>query len=277
MEAELLAALTVGGLALATATLGAIGGIGGAVLLVPMLVLLGWSPLEAAPIGIAMSAAAALAAVPRQTLTGLTNYRLGVSLEIAASIAAAAGALLSVLLPVAAVQYALGGSAVVASMAGGLRKGQRNRPVEGASLEELGDRPGQLASAYPDQTGRVVPYEVARFRTGMGLIGGAGLLAGLTGVSGGFIKTPVMSEVMRVPVKVAAATTMFMIGVTAAVTIAVYASQGRITAAIAPAVVGGLLGGRIGAAVQPRLPATLVRRLLSVSLLVIGIVLVVRA
>jgi uncharacterized membrane protein YfcA len=277
VESELLAGLTVGLLALGTATLGSIGGLGGAVLLVPALVLLGWSPLEAAPIGIAMSAAGALAAVPRQTLKGLTNYRLGVSLEIAASIAAAGGALLSVVLPVNAVQYALGGAAIAASLAGGLRKGQRNLPVDGADLAELGDQPGRLASAYPDQAGRVIPYEVARFKTGLTLIGGAGLLAGLTGVSGGFIKTPVMSEVMRVPVKVAAATTMFMIGVTAAVTVAVYASQGRITAAIAPAVLGGLLGGRIGAAAQARLPAALVRQLLSAAMLVIGIVLVVRA
>lgn len=277
MESELLAGLAVGGLALLTATLGSIGGLGGAVLLVPALVLLGWSPLEAAPLGIVMSAAGALAAVPRQTLTGLTNYRLGVSLEIAASIAAAAGALLSVLLPVTALQYTLGGSAVLASLAGGLRKGQRNLPVDDADLRELREQPGRLASAYPDQAGRVIPYEVRRLRTGMSLIGGAGLLAGLTGVSGGFIKTPVMSEVMHVPVKVAGATTMFMIGVTAAVTTAVYASQGRLTAAIAPAVLGGLLGGRLGGAIQPRLPAALVRRLLSATLLVIGVVVVVRA
>lgn len=277
MESELLAGLIVGGLALLTATLGSIGGLGGAVLLVPALVLLGWSPLEAAPLGIVMSGAGALAAVPRQTLTGLTNYRLGVSLEIAASVAAAAGALLSVLLPLSALQYALGGSAVLASLAGGLRKGQRNLPVDGADLAALSNRPGSLASAYPDQAGRVIPYEVKRLRIGIGLVGGAGLLAGLTGVSGGFIKTPVMSEVMHVPVKVAAATTMFMIGVTAAVTTAVYTSQGRITAAIAPAVLGGLLGGRLGGAIQPRLPAALVRRLLSATLFLIGIVVVVRA
>lgn len=276
MEAEL-AALLVGLLAFATATLGAVGGLGGAVLLVPALVLLGWAPSEAAPVGIAMSGAGALAAVPRQTLSGLTNHRLGVALEIPASVAAAAGALLSVLAPEQALQYMLGGAAIIAAVAGGARRGQRNLPVDGADLSTWRDRPGELASAYPDPAGRVIPYEVQRLPIGIGLISGAGLLAGLTGTSGGFIKTPVMSEVMRVPVKVAAATTMFMIGITAAVTIAVYTSQGRITAAIAPAVVGGLLGGRIGAAVQPRLPATLVRRLLSVSLLVIGIVLVVRA
>ena len=276
MDAEL-AALLVGLLAFGTATLGAVGGLGGAVLLVPALVLLGWSPIEAAPIGIAMSGAGALAAVPRQTLSGLTNHRLGVALEIPASIAAACGALLSVLAPEQALQYALGGAAIIAAVAGGIRRGQRNLPVDGVDLRTSRDRPGQLASAYPDPEGRVIPYGVKRLPLGVGLIGGAGLLAGLTGTSGGFIKTPVMSEVMRIPVKVAGATTMLMVGVTSAVTIAVYTDQGRITAAIAPAVIGGLLGGRLGGAVQPRLPAPLARRILSATLLVIGVVLVVRA
>jgi uncharacterized protein len=277
MDVEVASILLVGVLAFATATVGAIGGLGGAVLLVPGLVLLGWSPLEAAPVGIAMSAAGALAAVPRQSISGLTNHRLGVALEIPASIAAAAGALLSVHAPERALQYTLGAAAIVAALAGGLRRGQRNLPVDGADLAALSDRPGRLASAYPDHQGRVIPYEARRLPAGVGLIGGAGLLAGLTGVSGGFIKTPVMSEVMRVPVKVAAATSMFMVGVTSAVTIAVYTDQGRITAAIAPAVIGGLIGGRLGGALQAKLAAPLARRILSVTLLAIGIVVVVRA
>jgi uncharacterized protein len=269
--------LIIGLLAFGTATFGAIGGLGGAVILVPALVLLGWSPLEAAPVGIAMSAAGALAAVPRQTLSGLTNHRLGVALEIPASVAAAGGALLSVLAPERGLQYVLGAATVAAALAGGLRRGQRNLPLEGADLREVRDRRGRLASAYPDQRGRAVPYEVRRLPLGAGLIGGAGLLAGLTGVSGGFIKTPVMSEVMHVPVKVAGATSMFMVGVTSAVTVAVYTSQGRITSAIAPAVIGGLLGGRAGGAIQPRLAAPVVRRLLSAVLVIVGVVLVVRA
>lgn len=276
MDGSITTQLVVGLLAYATATLGAVGGLGGAVLLVPALVLLGWSPQEAAPLGIAMSAAGALAAVPRQSLSGLTNHRLGVALEIPASVAAAAGALLSVMAPERALQYVLGGAAIVAALAGGLRRGQRNLPVDGADLVALRDAP-RLASAYPDPQGRIVPYEVARLPTGVGLIGGAGLLAGLTGVSGGFIKTPVMSEVLRVPVKVAGATSMFMVGVTSAVTLAVYTSQGRVTTAIAPAVLGGLLGGRLGAALQPRLPAPVVRLVLSAAVLAIGVVLVVRA
>ncbi len=277
MDNFVVAQLIVGLLAFATATLGSVGGLGGAVILVPGLVLLGWSPIEAAPIGIAMSGAGALAAVPRQSLSGITNHRLGVAMEIPASAAAAAGALLSVLAPEEALQYALGGAAIVAAIAGGLRRGQRNLPVDGADLATSGDRPGRLASAYPDQEGRVIPYEIRRLPLGVGLIGGAGLLAGLTGTSGGFIKTPVMSEVMHVPVKVAAATSMFMVGVTSAVTIGVYTSQGRMTAAIAPAVLGGLLGGRLGGAMQPRLPAGQVRVVLSAMVLAIGIILVVRA
>ncbi len=271
------ATLVVGIAAFVTATFGAIGGLGGAILLVPFLVLVGWSPLEAAPIGIAMSAAGALAAVPRQARSGLTNHRLGVALEIPASLAAAGGALLSVAAPERGIQYVLGAATVLAAVAGGFRRGQRNRPVEGADLDELQDRRGRLASAYRDERGQVIPYEVARLPLGIGLVGGAGMLAGLTGVSGGFIKAPVMSEAMRIPVKVAGATSMFMVAITSAVTLAVYTSQARVTAAIAPAVIGGLVGGRLGSALQPRLPAPVVRRILSIVLVVIGVVVVVQA
>ncbi|MEX0832228.1 MAG: sulfite exporter TauE/SafE family protein [Nitriliruptoraceae bacterium] len=264
-------------LATVTAMLGAIGGLGGAVLLVPALVLLGWSPVDAAPLGMAMVAAGSFAAVPAQARSLTSNLRLGVVLETSASIGAAAGAVASALLAPRVLMMVLGVASIVAALAGGTRTGQRNLPVEGANLAALRDQPGTLASAYLDQRGRVVPYQVRRVRVGMGLGWIAGAVAGMTGTSGGYLKTPIMSEVMHVPVKVAAATTVFMAGVTAAVGLAIYAGQGRVTAAIAPAVLGGLIGGRIGAWLQPHLPAPIVRRALSVVLIVIGIIVMIEA
>lgn len=271
------AMLTVLALAAVMSFTGGIGGLGGAVLLVPVLVLLGWSATEAAPIGMAMVSASSLSAAGPQLANDVANHRLGVTMEIAASIGVAGGAALSVVVAPRALMYVLGISAIVAALVGGTRTGQRNVPIDDVRLDEMCDLPGRLGSAYRDEHGRVVPYQVRRLPAGLALMAGAGVVAGMTGSSGGYIKTPVMNEVMRIPVKVAGATTMFMVGITAAVALAVYASQGRISAAVAPAVLGGLLGGRLGARVQQRLPAPSVRRLLSAVLIVIGILVVVQA
>jgi uncharacterized protein len=276
-QIAMLTPLLVLGLAIVVSFLGSLGGLGGAVLLVPALVLLGWSPIEAAPLGMAMVAANSLAAVPRQLRHSIANHRIGVTLETAASVGAVAGALLALVFTPRVLLFVLGGAAMLSALAGGTRTGQRNLPVEGVAFTDVRDQPGRLASAYIDQAGRVVPYAPRRVGAGLMLFGVAGVVAGMTGSSGGYIKTPVMSEVMQVPVKVAAATTVFMVGVTAAVSLAVYASQGRPTSAIAPAVVGGLVGGRLGAAAQPRLPAPLVRQVLSIVLAVIGLIVVVTA
>jgi uncharacterized membrane protein YfcA len=106
---------------------------------------------------------------------------------------------------------------------------------------------------------------------------GAGLIAGLSGVSGGFIKTPTTSEVMHVPVKVAAATTTFTVGITSAMALLVYEAQGRVVVSDAALVAAAaLMGGTVGARLQSVLPPPLVRRALSVVLVVIGVLLIVR-
>jgi uncharacterized membrane protein YfcA len=96
-------------------------------------------------------------------------------------------------------------------------------------------------------------------------------------VGGGFIKTPTTTEVMHVPIKVAAATTTFTVGITAAVGLLVYEAQGRVVHSDAALVAGAaLVGGTIGARLQSYLSPPLVRRALSVVLVVIGILLLVR-
>jgi uncharacterized membrane protein YfcA len=96
-------------------------------------------------------------------------------------------------------------------------------------------------------------------------------------VSGGFIKTPASTELMHVPVKVAAATTTFTIGVTSAAALLVFAVQGRIDPQdAAPVLLGSLVGGTFGAILQAKLSPPLVRRSLSAVLLVVATVLVLR-
>jgi uncharacterized protein len=263
-------------LGLLGAFLGALGGLGGAILLVPVLVLLGVDPLVAAPLGLLSVAAGSLAAGARQLDAGLVHHRLGVTLEITASAGAVIGAILSDVLRVAVLTRLLGVVAIGAAFAGAARKGIRNRPDPLFSGEPAGEWPGTLSGAY-HLGDEVVPYQARRVPAGLVSMVAAGFVAGIAGVGGGFIKTPVMSELMHVPVKVAAATSTFSVGITAAAGLLVFAAQGRIDyEAGAAVVVGGLIGGFGGAMLAGRLDPVLVRRVLSALLVVIGLILVVR-
>lgn len=269
--------LGLAALGLLTAGVGALGGLGGAVILVPVLVLTGKPITEAAPLGLISVAAGSLAAGAFQLREGTVNQRLGVTMETAATCGALTGALLSGAVGEAALKWVLGLVAIATAVVGGRRKGVRNVADPTLGPEDLGERRGTLAGAYPLHSA-VVPYQAQRLGTGLGLMGVAGLVAGLAGTSGGFLKTPAMSEVMRVPVKVAAATTTFTIGITSAAALVVLAVQGRISPVPAAAVaLGSLVGARLGALLQGRLSPPLVRRSLSAVLVVVGLILVTTA
>lgn len=261
-------------LAAATSGMGALGGLGGAVILVPALVLAGWSPIAAAPLGLVSVVAGSVAAGPRQLAERSVNHRIGVTTELAATVGAVVGALGAGGLSQDFLVYVLAGVAFAAALLGGRRKGLRNPSQPGYGLEHIGERVGSLAGAYP-VNGGVAPYQVRRLPLGLSLMALSGLVAGTTGASGGFIKTPATSEIMHVPTKVAASTTTFTIGITASAALTVFALQGRIDVQQSAAIIfGGLAGGLLGAMAQSRLQPAHVRRALSVILIVIAVVLV---
>lgn len=257
-----------------TAAFGVTGGIGGAVLMVPILVFLGVPPLQAGPLGLLMVVAGSVAAAPRQLEARLVNHRLGITVELAAGSGAVAGALASVALSEQVVIWMLALAALIAAGLGGRSRPLRNPPVPGLTADAVGERIGALAGAYP-LDGGVAPYRVRRLPLGLGLMTVAGFLAGATGTSGGFLKSPVMSEVMTVPVKVAAATTTFTVGLTGVAALGVAIAQGRLVFPDASAVlVGSLVGGWLGAHFQTRLSPALVRRVLAGLLVVVAVALV---
>lgn len=270
--------LAVGLLSLAAAGIGAVGGLGGAVLLVPALIVLGMPPVEAAPLGLLTVAAGSLAANASQLDESIVNHRLGVTMELSASAGAIGGALLAGAAAPVVVRWVLAVAAVGAALAGGLRRGVRNPPDDRFDERHVGEWRYELGGAYAMSRAEVVPYRAKRVPAGAAALGVSGLVAGLTGTSGGFIKTPIMSELMHVPVKVAAATTVFMVGITASAALTVFAVRGDLdpVAGLA-AVLGGLAGGRLGAGLQARLNPSFVRRFLSVVLLAVAVVLVVGA
>lgn len=262
----------------ACASVGAFGGLGGATLLVPVLLMFGFGPLEAAPLGLLTVAAGSLAAAARQVTEGLVHHRIGLTVELAASIGTVAGALAATRVPDDWLARLIGVAALVGAAAGVARRGVRNLPVTAFHAEAtLGEWPGTLGGQYPVPAG-VVPYQAQRIPAGLALCTVAGAVAGLSGVGGGFLKTPAMSEVMRIPVKVAAATTTFTLGITASTGLAIYWLQGRVDLHDASAVVlGALAGGLFGARLQSRIPAAAARRLTSVVLVVVAAVVIGRS
>ena len=258
-----------------TCGVGALAGVGGAILLVPVLVLTGMPVAEAAPLGLVSVAALSIAAAPTHLRYRVVNHRLGLTTEVAATSGAVAGALVAGVIPNQALVYLLAGASLAAAVAGGRRRGLRNKPDPSLDASAVGERVGSLSGAYP-LGNDIVPYRVERLAAGLGLMTLAGLVAGTAGVSGGFIKTPAKSELMAVPTKVAAATTTFTIGITASAALSVFAVQGRLDIDAAGAIiVGSLLGSVVGARFQARIAPTLVRAGLSALLVVVAIVLVV--
>lgn len=268
--------IAIGLLAALCALAGSVGGIGGATLLVPVLLALGVEPIAAAPLGLLTVAAGSLASASRQLDEGVVHHRLGVTVELTAAAGAVVGALFSVAVSEVLLARVLGAAALVGAIAALARSGIRNPPQPTFSGEAPGEWPGTLGGQYP-LAGEMVPYQARNLPAGLAASLAAGVVAGLSGVGGGFLKTPAMSEIMKVPVKVAAATTTFTLGVTATTGLVVYARQGRIDVHTgAAAVLGAIVGGVLGARFQARVHAVTLRRITGALLLVVGAVVIGR-
>lgn len=261
---------------LGTAGLGALGGLGGAVLLVPLLVVSGLPASQAAPLGLISVAAGSVAAGAPQLRQRTVNHRLGVTTEIAATLGATMGALGSGLVSDDLLSQVLAAVAVVAGVAMLRPQGSGVAADEGDESLKIGEWPGQIGGVAP-RRGAPVEYRAKRLPTGLALMWVSGVIAGVAGAGGGFVKTPVTAGIMGIPLKVAAATTTFTLGVTAAAGLVVFLLQGRVDPHAAAAVIAGsLTGGYLGARLQRRTPARVIRTGLGLALVGIAVVLWVR-
>jgi uncharacterized membrane protein YfcA len=228
--------------------LGAITGIGGGVVLAPILALHFGIPIREA-IGTSLVAvittSAASSSVHLQRHT--TDIRLGMTLELATALGAAVTAYLvgyfnRSLLEGVFAAFLLYSSIMILSRGGKVKTGD-----ESSSESSSG-----LALSNGDVV--IPPYETKRYPLGMAASLVAGALSGLLGIGGGPIKVPVMYIFMGVPLMVATATSNFMVGVTAAASAIVYYRRGDILVEVAaPLAVGVFLGSLLGARTAPRI------------------------
>src|SRR5579863_1443052 len=229
--------------------LGALTGIGGGVLLTPILALHFGIPIRQA-IGTSLVAvittSAASSSIHLQRHT--TDIRLGMTLELATAFGAAVTAYL--------VGY-FNRNVLEGLFAGFLLYSSITILVRGGKVKD--------EEAPPENNGETVipPYEPKRYPLGLSASLVAGGLSGLLGIGGGPIKVPVMFIFMNVPLMVATATSNFMIGVTAAASAIVYYRRGDILVEdAAPLAVGVFLGSLLGARLAPRIHTKVVVYLL---------------
>ncbi len=234
-----------------TGVLGALLGIGGGIFLIPVLVIGFALPMHEAVAAsvitiIATSSTAAAVYVDK----GISNIRLGMSLEVMTTIGAVLGGLTANYLPGDTLRkfFAVFLLAMAALMISRLRKG--------ASAHIAYDPTAAISGRYFDEAERCeVRYSVRKLGASMAVSLLAGNISGLLGVGGGLIKVPVMHIISGVPMKAATATSNFMIGVTAVASAFIYFSHGNVnplyTAAAVLGVLGGsMLGTRLGARIK---------------------------
>jgi uncharacterized membrane protein YfcA len=239
---------------------GAILGLGGGILLIPILTLFYGVDLRyamgASIVSVIATSSGAAAAYLR---TSLSNVRIGLFLTLATVSGALVGAGLAGVVPVRALQLLLG-LALGYSAFTTLR--QLHVEIhESVDADRLALRFGLEGTYYDAPLDRQVKYRATRVRQGFAAMFGAGLLSGLLGIGSGAFKVLAMDYLMRLPMKVSTATSNFMIGVTSAATASVYFAHGDIDPLLAtPVAIGVLAGAMLGTRLMTRMRNTTVRK-----------------
>ena len=232
--------LVVWTVAMLAGFLGALTGLGGGVVIVPVLTLaLGVDikyAIGASLISVIATSSGAAAAYVKE---GYSNIRIGMLLEIATTIGAILGAYLAAFTSTHVIAIIFG-LALLQSAYQSLFNGavESGPPIESDSLAKR----LRLAGDYP-LNGVPQNYGVQNVPAGFGLMFGAGALSGLLGIGSGAVKVIAMDRAMKIPFKVSTTTSNFMIGVTAAASAGVYLSRGYIDPRVAMPVMLGVLGG----------------------------------
>jgi uncharacterized membrane protein YfcA len=223
--------------------LGSLTGLGGGVVIVPLLALVFGVDLHyaigASLVSVIGTSSGAAAAYVKE---GYSNIRVGMFLEIATTLGALTGAFLTAVVPGGSIAVIFGVVLLISAYLA-----SRPRPETSAD-----DRPDPLATrlrmdgCYPTRQGQQC-YHVHRVPVGFGMMLVAGILSGLLGIGSGAFKVLAMDQAMRIPFKVSTTTSNFMIGVTAAASAGVYLRQGYIDPGLAmPVMLGVLLGSFLG-------------------------------
>jgi len=244
---------------------GALLGLGGGVFLVPLLTLVLGVPIRAAIAASLISVIATASASAVVNLNrGMVNMRLGLVLEVATSLGGLAGGLTSTMLSPRQLFILFGMTLGVMGVLMLVRSKLRN------VIADLGVEPGLLGGRLREDD-RTYVYRMKNLPVGLFMSLVAGAISGLLGLGGGIIKVPVLNTFCGIPIKVAAATSTFMIGVTAAASAFIYFNRGDVSLPLTAAVaIGAFPGSALGARLATRIHARYLKLFMAIILLLVG-------
>jgi uncharacterized membrane protein YfcA len=254
--------------ALAAGFLGSLTGLGGGVVIVPLLTLVFKVHIHyaigASLVSVIATSSGAAAAYLKE---GYSNIRVGMLLEIATTMGALAGAYLATSVPTSATAIIFGLVLLFSAYLSFRQHEDCPSPGEPDRLAVF----LKLDGSYPTPEGPC-RYHVRSVPSAFGLMMVAGALSGLLGIGSGAIKVLAMDQVMRLPFKVSTTTSNFMIGVTAAASAGVYLNRGYIDPGLSmPVMLGVVVGAFLGTRILVRARTWVLRFVFALVILALGI------
>jgi uncharacterized protein len=253
---------------IASGCFGAMLGLGGGVILIPVLVsVLGVdvkSAIAASLVAVVTTSGAAALIRGRDSMS---NYRVGVTLEVAAGLGAIAGAVLATLAPGDVLTMLFG----VSLLATGALSWRVVDDTERVLPQTWWGRVLQLDGVEETKEGLKV-YHVQKVPVGLGVMTIAGLLSGMLGIGSGAYKVLAMDTCMRIPFRVSTITSNFMIGITAASGVMVYLRDGMVDPTIAgPVLIGIVPGAMFGSWLVPKIHVSTLKKIFLVVIVLVGL------
>ena len=275
----------LGGIGLVAGLLGSTLGVGGGILIVPMLTLALHLPIHTA-IGSSLVAIVATSCTEASIYTKnrLTNIKLGLLLETATAPGALVGGLVVALLASSLLNALFG---IILVYVAYTMLVHQSPSAEGNTIEDNSVESNRaatnsfqwLSNSYYDQSlGKLVAYKVSHIPQGLGAGFFSGTLSSLLGIGGGIVQVPIMNMVMGLPMKPTIATSTFMIAITTTVGALIHYYHGHVYPIIvAPLIIGVFLGARLGPELAQRVRGILLRRIFGVFLLVTALLMFLQA
>jgi uncharacterized membrane protein YfcA len=261
--------------------LGSLTGLGGGVVIVPLLTLVFGVDIRyaigASLVSVIATSSGAAAAYLRE---GYSNMRVGMFLEVATTVGALSGAFIAGYVSTSAIAIIFG---VVLLYSAYTSFGGPKEPAKGLAPDPVAtflrldgdfpaDRVGEGAADTGGGSRARESYHVRNVPAGFGLMYLAGLLSGLLGIGSGAVKVLAMDQAMKIPFKVSTTTSNFMIGVTAAASAGIYLRRGYIDPGLALPVMLGVLGGALtGALILPGAKVKTLRMVFGVVIAALGV------
>ncbi|HEY0298154.1 MAG TPA: sulfite exporter TauE/SafE family protein [Arachidicoccus sp.] len=248
--------------------LGALTGLGGGVVIIPLLSYLGIDfhyAIGTALVAVIATSSGSAAAYVKE---GVTNMRIGMFLEIATTMGAVTGAFLvaSKIVPTYIVAIIFGLILIFSAINSIRKKSEVILQKSSETAVKL-----KLNGSFPTPNGEI-KYGVKNVAGGFSMMALAGILSGLLGIGSGAMKVIAMDNIMHIPFKVSTTTSNFMIGVTAAAGAFIYLQKGYITPELClPVVIGVLLGAILGSKILLKIDTAKLRTVFSVIIFIVAI------